>query len=74
MADKWDKKSAELLPCEFSHSCTGGGSHSKTCPAFYRPAVAAELCRMAEEVERWKEDARRYSDNASFWCKKAAGM
>ena len=74
MTDKWYERAAELLPCGFTYACFGGGSHSKTCPAFYRSAVAAELRRMAEEVERWKEDARRYSDNASFWCKKAAGM
>lgn len=42
----------ELLPCIGLPVCDPTHEHSGLCPASYRPAVAAELARLAEQVEQ----------------------
>lgn len=58
--DKWDKIAEGLLPCRIldGSRCSGNpnlAEHSEACPAFYRPAVAAKLRMMGEEIERLKD-------------------
>lgn len=43
--DQWDTKAAELLPCVHDSYCgrEHRAEHHDSCPAIYRPAVAAAL-------------------------------
>lgn len=52
--DEWDAKAKELLPCrpESGGYVCSQTAHSRSCPAYYRPAVAAEFRAQGQEIDK----------------------
>ena len=58
MNDKYDEMAKELLPCSW-----GCDEHTRSCTAYFRPAVAAALREMGNEIERLKTLVAKHSCN-----------
>jgi len=64
MSDNADKKTAELLPCRCSLRTSSDQTidreHIRSCPAYFRPAVATVLREAVErEAHQWKQATER---------------